>query len=244
MARTASKAPRHDPEHLAARLDHLRSLASELRLAEDRERKRLAADLHDHLIQFLILGRMKLGLLAGHLTTPESIAAFNDVKQYVDDALTCARTMMTDLRPVLLGDADDVASAIAWVVEQLQRQGLSVTVEDEGGRKRLDEEMLVAAYQSLHELLTNILKHARTKEALLQVRRSDDCLELCVKDRGRGFDVSRIQNSKRAGGFGLLGIRERVGQLGGRFEILSTPREGTTVQLHLPLKKRGRRPTS
>ena len=243
MARTASKAPGENPDNLAAKLDDLRSLASELRLAEDRERKRLATNLHDHLIQFLILGRMKLGLLAGHLTTPESIAAFNDVKQYVDDALTCARSMMADLRPVLLGDADDLASAIAWVVEQLQRQGLRVTVEDKGEEKILDEETLIVVYQSIHELLTNVLRHAQTHEARLEVRRSDDCLELCVKDNGRGFDASRIQNSERPDGFGLLGIRERVDQLGGRFEVLSGPRAGTSVQLHLPLKKRGHRPT-
>jgi signal transduction histidine kinase len=222
-------------DDLRAMLDQMRSLAADLRRTEDRERKRLATDLHDQLVQYLVICRMKLGLLGASTTSPQSMNTLNEAKKFLDEALKCARTTIADLRPMMLGDADDLQTAIDWVVEKMQRQGLKVSVENKHEQRSVNEERLVLAYQAIHELLTNVLKHADTREASLQVRQVESGLEITVADRGKGFDVSRVHDPAGVGGFGLIGIRERVQLLGGRLELSSDSEKGTSVRLLIPL---------
>jgi CheY-like chemotaxis protein len=118
----------------------------------------------------------------------------------------------------------------------MQRYGLAVTVQDDGNPKWLDEELLTVTYQSIHELLWNVVKHAHTQEAGVSLRRSSNSLEAVVIDQGVGFDMSAGWPSSHDGAFGLLSIRERVEPLGGRLDIASAPGQGTCATLIVPLK--------
>ncbi|WP_447983935.1 PAS domain S-box protein [Nitrospira sp. Nam74] len=212
----------------------LRALAAELTRTEARERKRLATDLHDNLAQLLVLCKMKLEVAEHNRMDPAS--AFKAVTSLLDEALIYTRTVMSDLRPPLLGNEDDLRTAIAWVVEKLQRHGLTVTVYDDGQPKLMDEDVLTVTYQAIHELLFNVLKHARTKQAIVLLKRDKEYLEAVVMDEGAGFVPGTQPSTLDEGGFGLFSIRERIEPLGGCFTITSHMGVGTTAKLIMPLK--------
>jgi signal transduction histidine kinase/ActR/RegA family two-component response regulator len=220
---------------LLTKQEQLRSLAIELNRTEVRERKRLATELHDNLAQTLAFCKMQAGaaLTESRDRLPTLV---KELTGHLAEALTYTRTLMTDLRPMFLEDEQDLSVAISWVVQKMQRHGLVVTVHDDGAPKWLDEEMLTVTYQSIQELLRNVLKHANTKEASLSLRRSGDHLEVVVKDQGVGFEVSPGWPHSQEGAFGLLNTRERVELLGGRLHIVSAPGQGTSATLIIPLK--------
>jgi len=220
---------------LLTKQQQLRALASELSRAEERERKRLSTDLHDNLAQILALSKMKLGAMAKNLKMEGSSTKLQDLNALLDEALNYTRTLMSDLRPTLMGDDHDLRAAIAWVIEKMQRHGLSVTIQDDGELKLLDEEVLTVTYRSIQELLYNVLKHAQTNEATVALRRSGKCLEAAVVDRGVGFDAFTMHAPSKEGCFGLFSIRERVELLGGRLEVTSVANQGSCVRLILPL---------
>ena len=231
---------------LAQSEDRLRTLATELNLAEQRERKRLATELHDHLQQMLVLGRFTIGqakrIAAG-------VPAYEQVLKKVDiifsDALTYTRTLVSDLSPTVLRD-HGLATALQWLGTYMQKhnQTVIVTVSDDGDVK-LPEDQVILLFQSVRELLINSSKHAGTGEATVRMEQHDGLLRIEVRDEGAGFDLAAAAAAAAAAAgtpsgsisskFGLLSIRERMRALGGSFSIQSAPGEGTTATLTLPL---------
>lgn len=211
--------------------EQLRSLTSELRRTEARERQRLASALHDNLAQTLAFCKLKLAGLHSRSSEP----VVGDILVGVDEALSYTRGLMSDLHPMTLGDEDDLTAAVQWVVAKVHRHGLHVTVHDDGKPKPLEKEALRITYQILHELLVNVLKHAQTRAAMVRLRRSARTLHLWVRDRGRGFRPSPQPMPTIEGGFGLFNLREQIDQLGGTVTIRSKPQHGTLVRIRVPL---------
>ncbi|HET6674246.1 MAG TPA: response regulator [Nitrospiraceae bacterium] len=221
----------------------LRALALELSRAAESERKHLAAELHDNLAQLLVFCKIRLEALQKHPDMNRRSQALEEVTTALHQALSYTRTLMSELHPSLLGDETDLTTAIRWVSEKLQRRGLSVTMHDDGARKCLEDDVLRVVYQSIQELLWNVLKHAGTNEAEIYLKQSGDRLEAVVTDRGVGFEASRMIPSKE-GGFGLFNIRERLESVGGRLEITSLTGQETSIKLQVALKKRPDESTS
>jgi len=217
---------------LIGKQEQLRSLAVALSRTEEQARQQLATDLHDNLAQMLALARMKLQTDSVLRTS----RTFQDVNGLLGESLAYTRTVMADLRPPLLSDAHDLHRAISWVVDRVQRRGLSVTVDSDSEPIVLDEEVLTVTYQSIHELLFNVLKHAKTKQARLSLKCQHQFLEAVVTDCGAGFDVRHRSPTSKEGGFGLLNIQERVELLGGRLEISSQVGNGTCSKVTMPLR--------
>ncbi len=215
--------------------EQLQSLASQLRKTEENVRQRLATDLHDNLAQMLALCRMKLGSL--NRTAPETLkGSLTSVVDLINEALRYTRELMSDLRPPMLGDERDLGAAVQWVTEKLERYGLTVTVIDDHRHKPLDADVLRIAYQSLHELLFNVLKHAGTASATVLLRRFDHYFIMEVRDRGAGFREAALRAPTGQGGFGLFNMREQIQRAGGRMKIKSTPSSGSRVVIVLPLQ--------
>lgn len=212
----------------------LQSLAAQLCKADEVVRQHLASELHDNLAQTLALCRMKLVVLS-RATAPPLAADIAPVTELVKEALTVTRQLMSDLRPPTLGDDGDLAAVVQWVTAKLQRHGLAVLVVDDGERKLLDANVLRVAYQSLHELLFNVLKHAQVTEATVRLRRIGDYLAIQVKDRGVGFQMESTPALTQDGGFGLFNLREQLRAIGGRIRVLSAPGRGARVTMLLPL---------
>ena len=213
----------------------LRRLASELTLAEERGRRRVAGDLHDDVSQSLALATMRLKTLAAH--APAELAPeLAGVGQLVEQVLQHVRTLTFDLSPPVLYELG-LAAAVEWLADRMRdRHALSVAVDAPEAAGPVDETTRVLVFRAVRELLVNVVKHAGVTEARVTVSRSGAAITLVVEDDGRGFDLSEVQaRSSAAGGFGLFDIRERLAYIGGRLDLQSTPGRGTRAVLYVPL---------
>ncbi len=213
----------------------LRALAAELNLAEQRERSRLAAELHDHLQQVLVLGKIKLGQGKRMASPSSSVEVMAQVDDLLTEALTYTRTLVAELSPPVLRDKG-LCAALLWLAQYMKKHDLHVTVtvpKDEG--VPLPEAQAVLLFQSVRELLINSAKHAGTGEATVTIERQGPELKIEVRDKGKGFQQADAQTAKELSSkFGLFSIQERMHALGGSFTIHSS-HCGTTCLLLLPL---------
>lgn len=217
----------------------LRALVNELSRAEIRERKRVAGELHDNLVQLLVLCKMKVSAIKASAPPGSPMAADAlAVNQFLDQGIHYTRTLMSDLRPEVLNEYD-LTAAMQWVARRMERHGLLVRVEDDRDAKPLGEELVALIFDSVRELLFNVVKHAATNRATVSLRRADGEVRVTVSDKGAGFDSSEwgAAPSER-GGFGLFSISERLSLLGGRTVVQSARRRGTAVSLIVPLRSR------
>ncbi len=219
----------------------LRSLAGELSLAEQRERKRLADELHDHLQQLLVLGKLTVGQgkkSAGG--SPGCETVLNRVDDIFSEALTYSRTLVAELCPPMLRDRG-LAAGLIWLGTYMKKHEQTVTVRvPEGKEIQLPEDQAILLFQSVRELLINSSKHAGTGLATVTMEQVDVELRITVRDEGAGFDLAAVAAAGTPSGgisskFGLFSIQERMLALGGRFDIHSTPGQGTTATLTLPV---------
>jgi PAS domain S-box-containing protein len=221
---------------LIASQERLRALATELNLTEQRERRRLATELHDYLAQLLALSKIKVSQVKQQQVSPSVAKGLTEVQQVMDQALTYTRTLVAQLSPPVLGEFG-LSSALTWLSEQVKERDLTVelAVEQEIGPLPEDQAMLL--FQSVRELLINVVKHGQTHQAMVTVTRAEGTLRVAVADKGAGFDVAAAAASKPPK-FGLFSIRERMKALGGDFHIVSSLGQGTTATLVLPLGSR------
>jgi PAS domain S-box-containing protein len=214
--------------------NRLRKLASDLSLTEERERRRIAGELHDYLAQLLVATRMKLNQTRPWRSTKYA-ATLGEVDRMLDQALTYTRTLVAQLSPPVLYQFG-VPAALKWLGDQMERHGLRVRTHIGGERLSLSEEEAVLLFQSARELLLNVVKHAGCPSAEMRLEVVAGNLHLTVRDDGRGFDSTAVRDSSASGNtFGLFSIRERMESLGGRVDIATAPHQGTKVTLVMPL---------
>ena len=211
----------------------LRNLATELTLAEQRERKRLAAELHDHLQQELVLGKIKLGQAKRIAQNDRCAALMDQVDESLSRALAYTRTLVADLSPAVLRD-EGLAAGLKWLGEYMKKYDLTVTVTVLDEDLMLPEDQTLLLFQSVRELLINSWKHAGTGEASVTVKRDLNVLRIEVHDKGKGFAAAETPG-EISSNFGLFSIRERMAALGGGFEIVSVPGTETTCILTIPI---------
>lgn len=218
--------------------ERLRALATELNLAEQRERKRLATELHDHLQQMLVFGKMQIGQGKRYATgLPGCENVMNRVDEILSDALVYTRTLVADLSPPVLRD-HGLFAGLEWLGEQMQKHNMTVKVIVAEKELTLPEDQQVLLFQSVRELLINASKHAGTGEALVKVELQLSCLRIAVSDEGKGFDpaAGSTPSAGISSKFGLFSIRERMRALGGSFDIESEPGKGTCATLIVPFE--------
>ena len=221
----------------------LRALATELNLAEQRERKRLAAELHDHLQQMLVLGKLKLGqgMRIPHLA-PRAVDVMKQTDDVLAEALQYTRTLVADLSPPVLHE-HGLAAGLSWLATQMKRHELQVQIRLPDKEVSLPEDQAVLLFQSVRELLMNASKHARSAEAVVVVQQVNGSLRIEVSDDGVGFDTAAsppdAEHGTVSSKFGLFSIRERMKALGGTLDIRSAKAKGTTALLSLPISDSG-----
>jgi PAS domain S-box-containing protein len=218
--------------------ESLRQLANELNATEERERKRFAADLHDHIGQSLVLAKLELGQL-GELTSAleERVhSSIERLEEIIDQALNETRSLTQDLSPQVLYTLGFDA-ALEWLAENMQeRYDLACRVESDNQTVPLSGDAAVVAFQAVRELLINVVKHAAVKEASVCITGKEDEVIIDVKDRGKGFAPDGLDLPRSyGGGFGLFSIRERLSLFGGRLEINSSPGDGTRARVVIPV---------
>jgi len=219
-------------KELKHRTSQLQKLTQELSRAEDRERKRLAAFLHDDLQQTLAAAQNRLGVLADQIeSNSEAAQSLEQTRQMLDEAIEKSRTLSQELGPPAQCSGS-LATMLGWLAGQMERKhGLTVHMEILGEVRPDSEAVRSLLYKTAEEVLLNVVKHAQIEEANLRLQRTNDELWLIISDWGRGFDVESLAETA---GRGLLTVCERAEALGGRTKIQSTPGRGTVFFVAVP----------
>lgn len=213
---------------LARHQKKLRGLASELSLAEERERRRIAGALHDIVGQNLVFARFRTAALLEELDEGELNDSAREIKSTLDQILRDTRELVFELSPPVLYDLG-LEAAIEWLTERFQgRYSLQCAIERLGLTDELNEELRVLVFQAVRELLFNVVKHAGAKSALVRLRSGGERFEVSVEDDGDGFE------GEAGSGFGLFSIRERLGPFGGELELGVSELGGARVTLSVP----------
>jgi len=217
----------------------VRSLASHLALAEERERKHLAVALHDTVNQTLALSKIKLGALNRLLASDEAKNALQDVRDLFSQAVEQTRSLSFELSPPILYELG-LHAAVDWLGEKCrERYNFDFCLAGNADAEDIAEHLRVLVFQSIRELLTNAGKHAGAKRVHVTLDHGDCELTAVVEDDGKGFDFELVR--KRVGqrdSIGLFSIEDRMQHLGGTFEVETEIGKGTSVTLTVPLKPR------
>jgi signal transduction histidine kinase len=212
------------------RQERLRSLASEIVIAEERLRQSLAAELHNGLGQDIALAKMKLAALRSSVSAElhDPLARIEHLVEQADRAL---RSITFQLSPPSLHDLG-LVPALEWLAEDIgDRNHVEVTVADEGTPSVEDQRMRVVLFRAVRELLVNAAAHSGARTIRVTLRFDETVLHIVVQDDGSGFDATRIDSD----GYGLFGVREQMRHVGGDLRVDSTLDRGTTVELTAPL---------
>ncbi|MBI4726963.1 sensor histidine kinase [candidate division TA06 bacterium] len=216
--------------------EQLKWLASELCLAEERERRSIASDLHDNIGQALAIIKMKFLQLHCNSVLCKFQDSIEELRLLLDDAIGNARSLTFEISPPVLYELG-LTPALQWLAEEFHRKyhtGIEVTTE--GTPEPLSDDLKVTFFRAVRELLFNAAKHAKVSRAWVRVVWERGALKVEVRDDGAGFDASEILPGKGSG-FGLFSVRERMSFLGGGFDIDAKPGQGTVATLTAPLNR-------
>ncbi len=215
------------------RAEQLRQLAAELTLAEQRERMRLAMILHDGLQQTLVAAKINALLIGRGGVNPREDA--EKVAELIDEAIETSRSLTSELSPPML-HRGGLLPSLKWLARWFaDRHGLEVQLDARDDLGATPEEIVILLFQSIRELLFNVVKHAGVKTARVELSREKTSICVSISDKGTGFNPSRLRiEGVQSGGFGLFTISERLGFLGGKMEIESAPGQGSRFKLVIP----------
>jgi len=210
----------------------LRELASELTLAEQHERQRIAKVLHDHIQQLLVAAKLQAAALVSRQQNEELKSSVRLVTDLIDETISASRNLTADLIPPVLYDAG-LGPALQWLARNfLEKHGLHVEVVFSPSGEPQSDDVRVFMFDAVREILFNVVKHSGEPIAHVECFRADDgCVQVVVRDQGEGFDPTRFQTGERSQGFGLFSIQQRLKHLGGRLEIDSRPGQGTRITI-------------
>lgn len=214
--------------------NQLRKLALELSLAEEQERRRIAVGLHDDAGQNLYFIKMQLETLQGSVSSDDLQESLDDTIENIKQTIHQIRTLTFELSAPILYELGFIA-ALKWLATQVHEQyGILIDFKEDKKKKPLREEVGIFLYQSVRELLVNVVKHSQARKVKLFVRKKNNHIRIDLNDDGVGFDPSLISSHKEKG-IGLFCISERLNYIGGDFVVKSEPGCGTRVMLLAPL---------
>ncbi len=211
----------------------LRDLASYQEQIKEEERKRIAREIHDQLGQSLLALRMDVSMLQERADAlpPELVERVSDALNHIDTAIRSVRAIINDLRPPVLDLG--LQAAIEWQVEEFrQRTGTDCRLQVSGTDFHCDQDdrRATTLFRILQEALSNITRHAQATRVQVELKQHGRKLQLRIEDDGIG-----MTDERKADSFGLAGMKERIGMLGGELGIESSPNSGTTLNISMPL---------
>jgi signal transduction histidine kinase len=219
------------------RADQLRALAADLTLTEQRERRRLAQLLHDHLQQLLVAARLKLNTINRRLHEEALRPLLGQLDELLNDSIDASRSLTVELSPPILYDVG-LMPALDWLARHMRdKHSLEVEIQADADPPRLAEDTRVLLFNAVRELLFNVLRHAGVQQASVQVVSENGRVRVAVCDQGTGFDPAAGETGAPhlTAGFGLFSIRERVELIGGHLSIQAQSGKGTRVEITVPV---------
>jgi PAS domain S-box-containing protein len=219
---------------LERRASQLRELAGDLTTTEQRERKALAKLLHDGLQQYLVAARMRQSALIEDLENHAAKKSAQEIEGLLSESINVSRSLAIELCPPALDGG--IMSGLEWLSRFMARKhGLDVDLLVETGAPVLPENIKVFLFESVRELLLNVVKHSKTLAAKVHLKEDRQRLQVIVSDAGVGFDVVALERRDSGAGLGLFSIRERIGLVCGSVEIDSSPGMGARITITVPI---------
>ena len=217
----------------------LKALASRLTIAEEQERRAIAADLHDHVGQSLALARVQLASARKSTSDSKLADKLDDISDTLLESLEDTQQLMLELSSPAMHESGLSSAISEWLESQIEyRHSLKTEVVDNiphNRRKTLDPKVRTILFRNVRELLVNVVKHARANKVSVRLEDRNTSIRIIVEDDGIGFDPRAvIQAGSKTGGFGLFSIEELMADLGGDLKIVSEPGKGCTAILSAP----------
>jgi signal transduction histidine kinase len=217
--------------------EHLRHLSRQLLLSQEEERKRISRELHDEIVQTLVGINVHLAAL--------SVKAPFDLKDLrkriartrllVEKSVDIVHRFARELRPTVLDDLGLIPALQSFIKDFTKRTKIRVRFEAFAGVEQLNSTQRTVLYRVAQSALANVHKHAHANDVQVRMHKLKQAIRLEIHDNGKSFDVKSVLFAKRHKRLGLLGARERVEMVGGKFGIESAPGRGTTVTAEIPV---------
>lgn len=217
--------------------ERLHALVLELTLVEERQRRRIAMEVQDHIGQTLSFCKLRLEKLQGSPSLSDFSESLDEIHTCIDQVIQYSQSLRFKLSTPILYE-EGLEAALKWLGDQFQKQySLVFHFEDDQKPKPMLDETRILLYQSVRELMMNIIEHAQARNVKVFVSRDYKNIRISVQDDGIGFDVEEIDPyTAKNVGFGIFSIRERLKFLGGSLEIESKPGHGTRATIVVPLR--------
>jgi two-component system sensor histidine kinase DegS len=217
-------------------MQQMQALGLSVIMAQEEERKRVAREIHDGPAQSLanIVMRAEFCLKLMEVNPAMLREELYSLMDLVRRSLQDVRKIIFDLRPMSLDDLGLVPALKRYVEQYINDHGIYVEIIVVGKEYELPSPLVVAIFRVIQESMTNIRKYARATEVLIKIEFLKNRINVVVRDNGCGFDVEKVMAEKSGSAFGLIGMRERIQLLKGKFEVKSSPGQGTEVILSVP----------
>lgn len=218
----------------------LRRLSHQVLSAQEAERKKISRELHDQIAQMLAGINVHLSVLKNTAAVGHDgfNAKIKNTQRLVEKSVKTVHHFARALRPPALDDLGLIPAFTSSLNDFRERTGLQVRLTAFAGVEALHNDKRTVLFRVVQAALTNISQHAQASTVSLTISRVGDAVQLHLRDDGRGFDVDPILLSPKTQRLGLIGMRERVEMVGGRFSVTSAPGAGTTIRVQLPFQAR------
>ena len=228
-------------KNLARYQEDLRTLASQLSLAEERERRRLALYLHDQIGHTLALANIRMGeIMEASSNTPGEVLQprLQVVRSLLEQTIRDIQSLTFNISPPILYEFG-LAAALEWLTEQFTaKHDIQARFETDHKPLPMKKDLEILLFQAVNELLFNAFKHAQAQQVNVSLWSENGFIKVGVDDDGQGFSIRNGSGRTESGGFGLFSIRERLQPYNGRLDIKSKPGEGTLITLAVPLAQK------
>ena len=212
----------------------LKSLNTEITLVEERERRRIAENLHDSLGQTLSLAFIKLSSIMDENYSSNVKGIITETSMLLNKAILESRILTYDLSPPILYELG-LIPAFKWKLEQIEeKHGIKTIISGENQQIDIQKEFRIFIYRIVCELFANVIKHANAKSIELEIYKEKKMYYIIVREDGVGFKKNLNNKVTAKGGFGLMSITERIDSIKGSFEIVSILGKGTQAKIVIP----------
>jgi signal transduction histidine kinase len=217
--------------------EQLRHLSRQILSAQENERKKISRELHDVIAQTLTGINVRLAALktGSALNTSGLERNIDRTQRLVAHSVNIVHQFARKLRPSVLDDLGLIPALHTFLKSFRQENGIRVSLSAFAAIEGLNGDKRTVLYRVAQESLTNVARHARASHAKVNIQKVNGAVVMKITDNGKGFDTLKESASKRGNRLGLLGMRERLEMVGGKFNIASTPGKGTVVSVEIPV---------
>lgn len=216
--------------------ERLKALASELIVTEERQRKQIAADLHDNVGQLLASSRLQMAAINEKMEKDLILLKLQSISQGMLVAIQSIRNAIFNLSPPQLNEIGLFAATSDWLEDQIElKHGINTRLKGEDRIFPMNENTRFLIFRSIRELLINIVKHAKAENIILTLEGNNESIYIEIEDDGIGFDYHPELYRLKSKSMGLFSIHERISDIGGTIKIDSELGLGTKIKLIIPI---------